>query len=74
MSERIERRLTAILAADMVGYTRLMETDEEDVITRQSKHRKELFDPKIADYPAVQIVCPIGLDFRSKASMCWCAC
>jgi len=49
-SERVERRLTAIFAADMVGYSRLMEVDEQDVIKRQSEHRKELIDPSFAKY------------------------
>jgi len=35
----IERRLAAVMAADMVGYSRLMETDEEDVLARQKNHR-----------------------------------
>ena len=44
----VERRLAAVLAADMVGYTRLMEADEAGTIARQKKHRKALIDPKIA--------------------------
>lgn len=44
----MERRLTAILAVDMAGYSRLMEQDEEDTLTRQKVHRRELFDPQIA--------------------------
>ena len=48
--ERVERRLAAILAADMVGYSRLMEADEEGTIARQKGHRKELIDPRIAEY------------------------
>jgi class 3 adenylate cyclase/pimeloyl-ACP methyl ester carboxylesterase len=44
----MERRLAAILAADMVGYSRLMEADEEGVIDRQKVLRKELIDPQIA--------------------------
>jgi adenylate cyclase len=43
----MERRLAAILAADVVGYTRLMEQDEADVFTRLRAHRKELFEPQI---------------------------
>ncbi len=50
MSDRAERRLAAILAADMVGYSRLMEADEASTIARQKAHRAELIDPKIADY------------------------
>lgn len=46
----MERRLAAILAADMVGYSRLMSTDEVGTIERQKAHRKALIDPKIAQY------------------------
>ncbi len=49
-SERVERRLAAIFAADMVGYSRLMEADEEDTLARQKAHRKELIDPTIAEH------------------------
>ena len=48
--EKVERRLAAIFAADMVGYSRLMEADEEGIIARQKALLKELFDPKIAEY------------------------
>src|SRR6516165_1143085 len=47
-SERVERRLTAILAADVAGYSRLMGADEEDTLARFKAHRRELVDPKIA--------------------------
>ena len=46
--ERVQRRLAAILAADMVGYSRLMEKDEEGTIARHKAHRAELIDPKFA--------------------------
>lgn len=46
---RFERRLAAILAADMVGYSRLMELDETGTIARQRLHRAELIDPAIAE-------------------------
>ena len=46
--EPVERRLAAILSADMVGYSRLMEADEEQIIARQKAHRSELIDPKIS--------------------------
>ena len=48
--ERVERRLTAILAADVAGYSRLMGTDEEGTLARLKAHRRELVDPKIADH------------------------
>jgi adenylate cyclase len=47
-SERIERRLAAILAADVVGYSRLMGADEPGTFERIRAHRKELFEPEIA--------------------------
>ena len=43
----MERRLAAILAADMCGYSRLMELDEDGVIVRQKAHRSELIDLEI---------------------------
>ena len=46
----VERKLAAILAADMVGYSRLMERDETGTITRQKVHRQELIDPEIASH------------------------
>jgi class 3 adenylate cyclase len=47
---RIERRLAAILAADVVGYSRLMGTDEEGTLTRLKSLRNELIDPGIAEH------------------------
>src|SRR5215813_179403 len=47
---RVERRLAAILAADVAGYSRLMGTDEEATLARLKAHRRELIDPKIAEY------------------------
>ena len=43
-----ERRLAAVLAADMVGYSRLMEVDETGTLARLKTHRIELIDPSIA--------------------------
>jgi len=47
---RDERRLSAILAADVVGYTRLMAADESGTLARLKALRGELIDPKIAGY------------------------
>src|SRR5689334_3001371 len=41
------RRLMAIVAADMVGYSRLMELDEAGTLARLKTHRLELIDPAI---------------------------
>src|SRR4029079_17613752 len=43
-------RLAAILAADVVGYSRLMEADEVGVLGMLKSHRAELIDPRIADH------------------------
>ena len=49
MDEReVERRLAAILAADLAGYSRLMEVDEAGTLARLKTHRLELVDPAIA--------------------------
>jgi TolB-like protein len=48
--ERVERRLAAILAADVAGYSRLMGQDEAGVLARLRAHRRELIDPKIAEH------------------------
>jgi len=49
-AERVERKLAAILAADVVGYSRLMGTDEEGTLAALKAVRRELADPKIAEH------------------------
>src|SRR5437867_2019867 len=44
------RRLAAILAADVVGYSRLVGADEEQTLDRLRAHRRELIDPKIREH------------------------
>jgi class 3 adenylate cyclase len=44
------RRLTAILAADVAGYSRLMGADEEGTPDRLKAHLRELVNPKIAEH------------------------
>jgi class 3 adenylate cyclase len=46
---RVERRLAAILAADVAGYSRLMAVDEEGTLAALKAHRSELIDPKVAE-------------------------
>ncbi len=48
--EGVERKLTTILAADVVGYSRLMGVDEARTLAALKAHRKELIDPKAAQY------------------------
>ena len=50
MSVREKRKLTAILAADVVGYSRLMEADEARTLKRFNAARNEIVDPAIAEY------------------------
>jgi adenylate cyclase len=47
---RVERRLAAILAADVAGYSRLIEADEEGTLGRLKRLRAELIDPRIAGH------------------------
>src|SRR5437899_10367350 len=48
--ERVERRLAAILAADVAGYSRLMGEDEEGTHAALTALRREISDPKIAEH------------------------
>src|SRR5712671_3798421 len=50
MKQPVERRLAAILAADVAGYSRLMGADEEGTLERLKAHRRELVDPKIREH------------------------
>ncbi len=48
--DRAERRLAALMAGDMVGYSRLMEADETGTIARRKAHRADLIYPVIAEH------------------------
>jgi adenylate cyclase len=50
LSERVERRLAAVLAADVAGYSRLMGRDEEGTLANLKAFRKTLLDPAIAEH------------------------
>jgi adenylate cyclase len=47
---RVDRRLAAIFAGDIAGYSRLMGVDEEGTLRQLKVHRKELVDPKITEH------------------------
>jgi TolB-like protein len=49
-TDRVQRRLAAILAADVVGYSRMMEADEAGTLARLKALRAELFDPKTEQF------------------------
>src|SRR5215470_8227193 len=48
--DRVERRLTAVLAADVAGYSRLMGVDEEGTLAALKTLRREVVDPKIREH------------------------
>ena len=50
MKQPVERRLSAILAADVAGYSRLMGADEEGTHERLRAHLREVVDPKIKEH------------------------
>lgn len=50
MRQHVERRLAAILAADVAGYSKLMAADEEGTLTALKAHRRTLSDPKIKQH------------------------
>ena len=72
----VERRLAAILAADMVGYSRLMEADEAGTLARLKTHRLELIDPAISKQRG-RIIKTTGdgllVEFQSVADAVQCA-
>ena len=75
-NERAERRLTAILAADIAGYSRLMGADEEGTLAQLKACRRELVDPKIVGHRG-RIVKTTGdgmlVEFRSIVEAVVCA-
>ena len=48
--QRVERRLAAVLAADVAGYSRLMGADEEGTLSRLNAHRREFLEPTVAEH------------------------
>ncbi|VIO71381.1 pH-sensitive adenylate cyclase [Bradyrhizobium ivorense] len=74
--ERIERRLAAILAADVAGYSRLMGADEVGTLAALKAIRREIFDPAIARHNG-RIVKTTGdgllVEFASSVDAVTCA-
>jgi adenylate cyclase len=46
----VERKLAAILAADVAGYSRLMGADEDGTLAQLKAHRRGLVDPKVKEH------------------------
>jgi adenylate cyclase len=74
--ERLQRRLAAIMSADVVGYSRLMGTDEAGTLSRLNTLRRELIDPAIAAHSG-RIVKLMGdgalVEFASAVDAVTCA-
>ena len=74
---RVERRLAAILAADVAGYGRLMGADEEGTLRALKEHRQAVFDPQIAAHHG-RVVKTTGdgllVEFASVLDAVECAC
>jgi adenylate cyclase len=74
--ERLERRLAAVLAADVAGYSRLMGADERGTLEALKAHRREVVDPAIADHKG-RIVKTTGdgmlVEFASAVDAVTCA-
>lgn len=74
--KRVDRRLAAILAADVVGYSRLIGTDEEGTLARINDLRRDFWEPKIAEHRG-RIVRWIGdgvlIEFASVVGAARCA-
>ena len=73
---RVDRRLAAILAADVVGYSRLIGADEEGTLARINDLRRDFWEPKIAEHRG-RIVRWIGdgvlIEFASVVGAARCA-
>jgi adenylate cyclase len=74
--ERLQRRLAAILSADVVGYSRLMGLDEAKTLSRLNALRRKVFDPTVAAHSG-RIVKLIGdgalVEFASAVNAVTCA-
>ena len=74
--ERLQRRLAAILSADVVGYSRLMGMDEAGTLSRLKELRRDLVDPLIAAHSG-RIVKLMGdgalVEFASAVDAVTCA-
>ncbi len=74
--KRVQRRLAAILAADVVGYSRMMRENEAGTLAQLKTHRIEVFDPRIAEHNG-RIVKTMGdgvlVEFASAVDATECA-
>jgi class 3 adenylate cyclase len=66
---RDQRRLAAVVSADVAGYSRLMGRDDSDTLARLGAHRRDLIDPKIAEFTGDGLL----LEFPSVVDAVRCA-
>lgn len=61
---RVERRLTTVLAAEIVGFSRLIENDEEGVLTVRRQHREEIIEPLLKLHGGSRSLCHRSPELR----------
>ncbi len=66
----VQRRLAAILAADVAGYSRLMGEDEEGTLATLTAHLKELIEPCIAEHRG-RVVKTTGMGCSPSSPASW---
>jgi class 3 adenylate cyclase len=64
-AERVNRRLAAVLGADVAGYSRLMGANEEDTLARLKAVRKTLVDPALASVEVASSKRPVTASWSS---------
>jgi class 3 adenylate cyclase len=69
----MERRLAAILAADVVGYSRLMAADEAGTLTRLNQFRTEIIEPKLSQFGGRVVGSSLLVEFTSAVNAVECA-
>ena len=67
--ERLDRRLAAIIAGDVAGYSRLMGIDEEGTLAALKRHRRELVDPKIKEHRGASSSLPVTAFLSSSPAL-----
>ena len=65
---RVERRLAAILAADVAGYSRLMGADEEGTLAQLKAHRSKVWNPAIKRHRGYIANTPVTASSRNSSS------
>ena len=73
---RVHRRLAAILAADIAGYSRLMGNDEESTLAALKMSRREVIDPKVSEHRGRVVNSPgdsVLIEFASAVDATQCA-